>query len=256
MRLAAAGQFCLTSFVMVFHNGTMSSESSSASKKPGKSLVLTSVFGIVVVAALGAAIYFYMQYQHTQQLLKSPNQNAEQEVSSTVEEVGKLIVLPEGERPQVATVSDVNKLKSQQFFANAKNGDRVLIYAKAQKAILYDPIQKKIVEVGPINLAQATPTGAQQPVALKVALYNGTTTTGLTTRIETEFKQSAPNVTVVTKGNAQKNTYTKTTVIDLTGKNANGAADLAKVLGGEVGALPTGEAKPTGADIAVILGIE
>lgn len=238
----------------------MSSESSSESRKQfglgGKSIVLTGVFGFVVVAALGAAIYYFMQYQETQQLLKSPNQNAEKEVQATVDEVGKLIVLPADERPQVATVSDVNKLKSQQFFANAKNGDRVLIYTKAQKAILYDPVQKKIVEVGPINLAEATPTGTQDLANVRVALYNGTTTTGLTTRIEAQLKQSAPNATVVSKSNAQKNTYTKTTIVDLSGKNSKAAADIAKTLGGEVGSLPAGEVKSPEADIAVILGVE
>lgn len=247
----------MTSFDEVLHNDGMSSESvSSSGKRGGKSLILTSVLGFVLLVALGVALYFFMQYQQSQQLLANPSQNAEQEVKTTVEEVGKLIVLPQGEQPQVATVSDVNKLKSQQFFANAKNGDRVLIYTQAQKAILYDPVQKKIVEVGPINLAEVSPTGVQAPVNLNVALYNGTTTTGLTTRIEAQLKQSNPNLTVVSKGNAQKSTYMKTLVVDLSGKNANGAAQLAKTLGGEVAALPAGEVKSSDADIAVILGRE
>lgn len=238
----------------------MASESSSESRKSfgfgGKSLMLTGVFVFVLVAALGAAMYYFMQYQQSQQLLKSPTQNAEQEVKATIEEVGRLIVLPEDERPKVATVSDVNKLKSQPFFANAKNGDRVLIYTKAQKAILYDPIQKKIVEVGPINLSETSPTIAPSVAPLKVALYNGTTTTGLTTKIESQLKQSLPSLTVVAKGNAQKSSYKKTTVVDLSGKNAKGAAEIAKILGGEVGSLPADEVKSSVAEIAVILGYE
>lgn len=236
----------------------MSSEAESAGKKTfglsTKSFILAGIFGVVVIVALGSAIFFYMQYQKSQALLKNPSAESEQEIKTVVEEVGKLIVLPTGENPQVATVSDVNKLKNQPFFTKAKNGDKVLIYTKAQKAILYDPIQKKVVEVGPINLTETSPTAAQTPTNVKVALYNGTTTTGLTTRVETQLKQSSPNVTVVSKENAAKNTYTKTLVIDLTGKNAKGASDLAKTLNGEVGSLPAGETKPTDADIAVILG--
>ncbi len=46
--------------------------------------------------------------------------------------------------------------KGQPFFANAQVGDKVLIYYKAKKAILYNPTDNKIVEVGPISDPQAT----------------------------------------------------------------------------------------------------
>lgn len=207
-----------------------------------------------MVGALGSAIYFYVQYQHTQDLLKNPSGNAQQEVNSLVSEVGSLMELPTNEQPQVATVSDVNKLKEQQFFSHAKNGDKVLIYTKAQKAILYDPEKKKIIEVGPINLSSASPTAAPTPANVKVALYNGTTTVGLTSKIETQLKKVLPTLTVVEKANASKSTYDKTIVYDATGKQAAAAQQIATELGGTVGALPTGEEKPNGADIIVILG--
>ena len=63
-----------------------------------------------------------------------------------------MIVLPEDEIPTVATVSDPEKLKEQPFFSDAKKGDKVLIYANAKKAILYDPMANKIVTVAPINI--------------------------------------------------------------------------------------------------------
>ncbi len=74
----------------------------------------------------------------------------EREVEKIIEAVGKLIVLPD-ETPTVATVSDLEKLKGQIFFKNAKVGDKVLIYIKAEKAILYDPELNKIIELAPIN---------------------------------------------------------------------------------------------------------
>ena len=225
-----------------------------------KSLLLTAGLGIVLAAALGGTAFFYTQYQESQALLKDPQKATAQETTRVVDEVGKLIVLPQNEQPQIATVSDVNKLKNQAFFSQAKNGDMVLIYTKAQKAILYDPVQKKVVEVGPINISAASPSanvsGAPTPVTLRAALYNGTSISGLSTSTESELKTKMPTVTVVSKGNAAKNTYTKTTVVDVTGKQAAGAAQLAKELGGEVGALPSGESKPANVDIVVILGRE
>lgn len=68
-----------------------------------------------------------------------------------MEEVGKLIDLPTGEEPTLATVTGIEKLRSQPFFQRAKNGDKVLIYAQARKAYLYDPVAKKILDVAPIN---------------------------------------------------------------------------------------------------------
>jgi hypothetical protein len=52
----------------------------------------------------------------------------------------------------VATVSDPEKLKEQPFFTQAKKGDKLLIYAKARKAILYDPAINKIIEVSTLNI--------------------------------------------------------------------------------------------------------
>jgi len=112
----------------------------------------SAVLGILVIlllVAIGAASYFYLQLA---ELRKNPQKIAQQEVQELVSKVSKLIVLPEGETPTIATVSDPEKLKEQPFFANAKKGDKVLIYTNAKKAILYDPVNNKIVEVAPVNI--------------------------------------------------------------------------------------------------------
>lgn len=66
--------------------------------------------------------------------------------------VGKLITLPEDENPTIATVSDPAKLAGQPFFSRAKEGDKVLIYTRYKKAILYRPSERKLVEVADLNL--------------------------------------------------------------------------------------------------------
>jgi hypothetical protein len=43
-------------------------------------------------------------------------------------------------------------------------GDKVLIYSRAQKAILYSPSKNKIIEVAPINLTAPT-TATPVPLA-------------------------------------------------------------------------------------------
>jgi hypothetical protein len=256
--------FGLTSILSVLHNATMPHVKITLFKKTGqqteelgfssRSLIVIIAFSIVLLVAIGIAVYFYIQYQQTQTQLNRTTQSNEQ--AALLNQVGKLIVLPSGEQPQIATVTDMSKLKGQSFFARAHNGDKVLIYSKAQQAILYDPIANKIVEVGPINLTQVTPTvfPALTSAPVNVALYNGTGTVGLTETIAQELKQKLPQVTVISRTNAEKSTYTSTIVIDQTGKNTSTVATLAKLLNGNVGKLPVGEAKAPKADILVILG--
>jgi uncharacterized protein HemX len=219
---------------------------------------------IIAVLGIGVGIYFYIQYDKTQKLLKNPTVAAQAEQKDLIKAVSKLIELPKDEEPTIATVSDVNKLKGQAFFAKAQNGFKVLIYPKSKKAILYDPKANKIIEVGPINIgdkaAQPASTGStdatvKEPV--KVAIYNGTKTSGLAGTTEKQLKEKMSNVTVVAKGNAKEN-YTKTLVVDLTGKQKSNASEIAKNLNGEVGSLPQAETAPASnsAQILIIVGAD
>lgn len=113
---------------------------------------LISVLAVVALVGAGSAYYFYNE---AAALKKDPNKVAREEAADLVAQVGKLIVLPEGEIPTVATVADPEKLKDQPFFARAKTGDKVLIYTNAKKALLYDVENNKIVEVAPINIGDS-----------------------------------------------------------------------------------------------------
>lgn len=118
------------------------------------------VLGFLLIAgSISTAFYFYKQYQSTQQLLRNPNQISSAQLTSVLNRVNKIMELPSGETPQIATVVDKNKLKSQPFFSRAQNGDQVLIYAKAKEAILYRPSSNKIIEVAPLNIS--TPSASQ-----------------------------------------------------------------------------------------------
>ncbi|MBX4191596.1 MAG: hypothetical protein KW804_02225 [Candidatus Doudnabacteria bacterium] len=112
-----------------------------------KSLIGIAVF--LLLAASGTSAYYYKQYNA---LKNNPNKVAQDETAATIAAVGKLIELPEGEQPTLATVTDPDKLKNQAFFAKAQKGDKVLVYTGAKKAILYSPANNKIVEVAPVNI--------------------------------------------------------------------------------------------------------
>lgn len=153
--LAVVESFLLFHFTFmgIIENATddmdMSDAESSDRSRGMRKKFIPLVFLILFVIAGTAAAYFYNRYRD---LKENPQRLAEEEVQKVVAEVAKLIVLPEGEAPTVAKVTDVERLKSQPFFANAKNGDRVLIYTNARKAILYRPEEHKLIEVAPLNL--------------------------------------------------------------------------------------------------------
>lgn len=129
----------------------MPSETFSApalSSRPARSHKKTIILVLIVVILAGLAYYFFAKYQ---ELKENPNAINEAEAAELSVEVGEIMVLPEGEVPTIATVSDPELLKDQPFFKNAKTGYKVLIYSQAGKAILYDPVSKKIVEVAPIS---------------------------------------------------------------------------------------------------------
>jgi len=99
------------------------------------------------------SIYFNYQYFRN---LKTPQEDiAKSEITKTIEQVSKLVVLPTDEFPTVATVTDPKALQSQRFFLNAEKDDKVLIYSNAKKAILFRPSQNKIVEIAPINKGES-----------------------------------------------------------------------------------------------------
>lgn len=121
-------------------------------RPPKRTGRLFSVFlALLLVISVGVAVYFFLQWR---QAPKTAEDIAARQQAEIIEKVGRLIVLPDDEAPTVATVSDPDKLKDQTFFQSAKRRDIVLIYTKARKAILYDPVQNKILEVAPLNVSE------------------------------------------------------------------------------------------------------
>jgi hypothetical protein len=230
--------------------------------RSNKSLWIILVIVALIITSL-PAYYYYNQYKQTQALLQNPKASANVEAKDLIDKVGKLIELPKGETPTIATVSDITKLVGQPFFANAKNGDKVLIFTQAKEAILYRESIDKIIQVAPINLGSSTSTSAANlsnqltptVAPATVAIYNGTTTVGLAAKADSTITQGVPNASITQKRDAKGN-YLKTQVIDLSGKQSVVAAKIAGLLGGSVSSsVPNGEAKP-GSEILVILGAD
>lgn len=213
-----------------------------------KKLIVVGVVGLLILSLMATSYYFFSQYKKTQTLLNNPTMAAKEEVKEITAKLAKFIELPPKEEPIVVTVLDKNKLKDQEFFKKAENGDKVIVYTTSKKAILYRPNTNKIIEVAPVNLGDVN-----QPI--RIALYNGTTTE-MTTELEKELTQKVTNIAVVSKESAKKTDYEKTLVIDLSGKRPELAKQLADLLNGQVSTLPKDEVVPKDADLLTIIGAD
>ena len=229
--------------------------------KISKKTIFVIVTVILLIIAFIPSLYFYNQYQKLQNQLKNPSLSAKEETQKLLSRVGTLIELPEGEEPTIATISDRDKLADQPFFARAKNGDKLIIYNNAKRAILYDPIANKIIDVAPVNIGtqsasttNATDNISPTPQPVRFVLLNGTATVGLTKKYEDILKKSLPNVTVMDKDNAKKTDYSKSILVDLSRANSKEADQIGKLLGVTVGKLPEEETRPANADFLIILG--
>lgn len=210
-------------------------------KSLDSSKVIAIVALIIAIAAIGFATY---QYSETQKLKTAEGQKqvSENEAKVLKDKVGKLIQLP-SETPTVATISDIKKLKDQPFFDGAKNGDKVLIFTEARKAIIYRESENKIINSGPIAV-----TSDQSQTTSVSVLASKDGSVG-----DANTKTAAVSGVTVSDGKAKKN-YTKTQVVAVDSASAEKAKEVATALGGEVtSGIPSGETAPSGAAIVVFV---
>jgi hypothetical protein len=116
--------------------------------KPKKSFFVYLPW-ILLAIFIVCSVYFWLQLSKYN---NSNQNNPNAEITSLVEKVGKIVLLPEGDLPQIATINDLKNLVGHPFFMNAKVGDKVLIYSKDKKVIMYRPSTNMIIEVTSLNV--------------------------------------------------------------------------------------------------------
>jgi hypothetical protein len=128
-------------------------------KRKKKSPLSKSFFPLFVVLIL---ILAFLTYQHNR--APSPEkqrQIQEKQNTQTIEAVKKIMLVP-SEQPIIATIEQAETLvKEQPFYGGAQNGDKLLIFPNAKKAVIYNPTGNKIINAGPFVLSGESTLGAQ-----------------------------------------------------------------------------------------------
>jgi hypothetical protein len=152
----------------------------AGSGKPHNSTLHTVIEGVLLIAVIGLGLWAWGLHSDNTDLKKqvtSLNNNpaivAQRETDALVAKVSALVDVPKDETPQAAVVSDVAKAKAQSaFFANAQNGDKILLYVKNGKAVLYRPSTNKVIEYGPLTInQQAASTSAAKTTSTKTTTH-------------------------------------------------------------------------------------
>lgn len=115
---------------------------------------------LVLIAIIGITVYFINTKRNEFMTANNPVK-AKEVAEDLAAIVSKIYQLP-NETPTIATVVDVNDLPLDPFYQNAREGDKILIFAAYQEVILYRPSENKIIEVGslaPEDLPQTEVAG-------------------------------------------------------------------------------------------------
>lgn len=121
------------------------------------------LLGLILIAAIaGGAYYGYTMWQAKQNSPEAQAAQADEEKKVVLDQLRKLMVLPEGD-PVLFKVSNEEVMRQQQaFFKDAKNDDVLLVFQESGKAIIFRPSENMIVNAGPVNFDQnqnpTTPT--------------------------------------------------------------------------------------------------
>lgn len=217
---------------------------------------------VVILGALGYFGYSWWNLKKELQKIQTPEGTQELQKKQTEEIIEKLkahTVLPEDEQPIIVTVIDATALKKQSnFYEMAKNGDLVIIYFKAKKAYLYDPIADRILNIGPVitegesSQSQTQPSPTSQQGRVTVEVRNGTAILGLGAEMAKKIQKIDSSFDVLPATDADKK-YTKTLLI-VNNADKKLVAKIEKELGVTAQTeMPEGE-RGSSANILVIVG--
>lgn len=187
------------------------------------------VFTVLILVLLAGAGFVAFRQQTSRQTI-------DQDIVATV---AQKAVVPADDRPTVSTVVNETQV-NQPFLANARRGDKVLLYFKSGTAIVYRPETGQIVNMGPLETPKPrvfVRDGRQGavPESLIASIAEGN------------------DFIVVSRDSSPKQNYQETLVVDVAGNRPDVASRLAERIGARVAGLPAGESRPD-ADMLVIVG--
>lgn len=118
-------------------------------------LIAVGLVGVLIGGGYGG--FRYWQYTMSPEgIFQKEAKQYESDWNAMMKNAGEQINLPKDEVPVLATVTDKSALDKQKFFANAQEGDKIIMYKKHKIAYLYRPSVGKVITKATLNLVAPT----------------------------------------------------------------------------------------------------
>ncbi len=115
-----------------------------------------NLFAFAGAVLVIVGIVLYVIFVPTSSLTRVEGELNSRQEARLLREISALIVVPQDEEPVVAYVTNAPQLRMEQpFYAGVKNGDFVVLFPISQKAVVYDPVAKILINVGPVQVNDA-----------------------------------------------------------------------------------------------------
>lgn len=157
-----------------------------------------------------------------------------------VTQVNKELSISGDGNPVVLTVVDDKKVE-QPFLEQAVNGDKVLLYYKVKKSVLFRPSEKRIIH-----------HGTYTPPAAKVFLRGGTDNGTKLKEVRDKLVE-VEDINLASQDSSPKQDYKGVTIVSVTDRYDDKIRELSQLFDVEISRLPAGESFPD-ADILIIVG--
>ena len=139
-------------------------------RNQGKAVVWVAVIAVALVLVVWGAVKFFSDDGLTAggdqtAASSTEGQLSEKEIKSLLTAASSLILLPE-EEPTIVTITNAKEAAAQQtFYQGSVDGDKLIVFPKAQKALIYSPSREILVNVGPVyfNEEQTAAAAEKKP---------------------------------------------------------------------------------------------
>ncbi len=102
---------------------------------------------IIVLGLLLPVVTFGYLFYKIKKIDNNKYATNQAEKNLLLKRISEIYFNPNEEVPTIAQISNLELLKDQQFFTEAKEGDIIFVYNQTNRVILYRPSIKKIIEI-------------------------------------------------------------------------------------------------------------
>lgn len=146
-----------------------------------KKIALSAMAGVILIIGGGVTTTVLLR-PHVPKI-DTPDVKAERDYNELVKTreaelaaAKAQVSLPTNEQPVFATVSNAKSLPNNDFFKEALNDDRILMYPKNKKVFLYRPSTKQVIAQAPLDYKVGVAATDSAQVAADVQTSESPTT--------------------------------------------------------------------------------